>query len=133
MAMQYATIVVRRGNAESWADSTRPLEPGEWGYDDTSRVTKIGDGFSLWAELPIHLTASGDGELPAEVRARLAENLADPTTVEGAALVDAIAAAGGGGGGGSAPLTYDPDTGAYSVPAGSSVSYDASTGAYTSN
>lgn len=130
MATQYATIVVRRGNAESWADSARPLEPGEWGYDDTSRVTKIGDGFSLWAELPIHLTASSDGELPQEVRARLAENLADPTTVEGAALADAIAAAGGGG---SAPLTYDSATGVYSVPAGSNITYDAATGAYTSN
>jgi len=132
MATQYATIVVRRGNAESWADSTRPLEPGEWGYDDTSRVTKIGDGFSLWSELPIHLTASSDGELPAEVRARLAANLADPTTVEGAALADAIVAAGGGGGG-SGPLTYDSATGVYSVPAGSNITYDAATGAYTSN
>ncbi|MCS6578268.1 hypothetical protein [Curtobacterium poinsettiae] len=131
MATQYATIVVRRGNAESWADSARPLEPGEWGYDETSRVTKIGDGFSLWSELPIHLTASSDGELPQEVRARLAENLADPTTVEGAALADAIAA--GGGGGGSAPLAYDPATGAYSVPAGSNITYDSATGAYTSN
>jgi len=131
MATQYATIVVRRGNAESWADSARPLEPGEWGYDDTSRVTKIGDGFSLWSELPIHLTASSDGELPQEVRARLAENLADPTTVEGAALADAIAA--GGGVGGSAPLAYDPATGAYSVPAGSNITYDSATGAYTSN
>lgn len=102
MATQYATIVVRRGNAESWADSARPLEPGEWGYDDTSRVTKIGDGFSLWSELPIHLTASSDGELPQEVRARLAENLADPTTVEGAAV-----AAGGAG------LTIDPESGLY--------------------
>ncbi|WP_433953597.1 hypothetical protein [Curtobacterium flaccumfaciens] len=132
MATQYATIVVRRGNAESWADTTRPLEPGEWGYDDTSRVTKIGDGFSLWAELPIHLTASSDGELPAEVRARLAANLADPTTVEGAALADAIVAAGGGGGG-PGPLTYDSATGVYSVPAGSNITYDAATGAYTSN
>ncbi|PZE31759.1 hypothetical protein [Curtobacterium sp. MCLR17_042] len=132
MATQYATIVVRRGNAESWADSARPLEPGEWGYDDTSRVTKIGDGFSLWSELPIHLTASATGELPQEVRARLAENLADPTTVEGAALAHAIAAAGGGGGG-SAPLTYDSATGVYSVPAGSNITYDSATGAYTSN
>lgn len=132
MATQYATIVVRRGNAESWADSTRPLEPGEWGYDDTSRVTKIGDGFSLWAELPIHLTASGDGELPAEVRARLAENLADPTTVEGAALADAIAAAGGGGGG-AAPLAYDPESGLYTVPDGSALTYDSASGLYTTN
>ncbi|MCS6565603.1 hypothetical protein NYS48_09785 [Curtobacterium flaccumfaciens pv. flaccumfaciens] len=130
MATQYATIVVRRGNAESWADSARPLEPGEWGYD-TSRVTKIGDGFSLWSELPIHLTASSDGELPQEVRARLAENLADPTTVEGAALVEAIAAAGGGGG--SAPLSYDAQTGLYSVPDGSALTYDSASGLYTTN
>lgn len=90
MATQYATIVVRRGNAESWADSTRPLEPGEWGYDDTSRVTKIGDGFSLWSELPIHLTATADGNLPSDVRARLAENLADPETPEGAVVSSTV-------------------------------------------
>ncbi|MDF2895761.1 MAG: hypothetical protein K0Q46_2547 [Rhodococcus erythropolis] len=132
MATQYATIVVRRGNAESWADSARPLEPGEWGYDDTSRVTKIGDGFSLWAELPIHLTATGDGELPALVRSQLAANLANPATLEGAALAEVIANSGGGGGG-SAPLAYDSATGTYSAPAGSNIAYDANTGAYSSN
>ncbi|MBO9043453.1 hypothetical protein [Curtobacterium flaccumfaciens] len=131
MATQYATIVVRRGNAESWADSTRPLEPGEWGYDDTSRVTKIGDGFSLWAELPIYLTATADGELPAVVRSQLAANLADPATLEGAALAEVIANSGGGGG--SAPLAYDPETGLYSVPDGSALTYDSASGLYTTN
>jgi hypothetical protein len=98
MATQYATIVVRRGNAESWADSARPLEPGEWGYDETSRVTKIGDGFSLWAELPIFMTATATGDLPTQVRSQLAANLGDPGTLEGAAIAEAVAA-----GGGSAP------------------------------
>jgi hypothetical protein len=133
MATEYATIVVKRGGADEWAGSAIPLASGEWGYDETNGVAKIGDGFSPWADLPIHLTASGDGELPPEVRARLAENLADPTTVEGAALADAIAAAGGGGGGGAAPLAYDPQTGLYSVPDGSALTYDSASGLYTTN
>lgn len=98
MATQYATIVVRRGNAESWADSTRPLEPGEWGYDDTSRVTKIGDGFSLWNELPVQLTGTATGDLPAEIRSKLASHLEDPFTPEGAAIASLLADSGGGGG-----------------------------------
>ncbi|RPE75667.1 hypothetical protein EDF28_3612 [Curtobacterium sp. PhB137] len=131
MATDYATIVVRRGNADAWENSQRPLASGEWGYDETSRVIKIGDGYTLWSDLASAITAGVTGQLPDVVRTALAANLADPTTPEGAALAQAIASSGAGGG--SAPLEYDPDTGVYSVPHGSSLTYDAATDAYSSN
>ncbi|PZE34023.1 hypothetical protein DEJ21_14330 [Curtobacterium sp. MCSS17_006] len=131
MATQYATIVVRRGNADAWENSPRPLEVGEWGYDETSRVTKIGDGFSLWADLPTYLTGTSTGDLPTPIRTQLAANLADPSTPEGAAIAEAIANSGGGGGG--APLVYDEATASYSVPEGSSITYDQANSAYVPN
>lgn len=131
MATEYVTLLVKRGSAEDWAGSTVPLQAGEWGYDQTNGVAKMGDGLNLWADLAVPVQASIDGQLPEDVRTALATNLADPTTPEGAVVAELIAA--GGGGGESAPLAYDPDTGVYSVPAGSNITYDADSGAYTSN
>lgn len=130
MATDYRTIVVRRGNTEAWQDSARPLAAGEWGYDETSRIVKIGDGFTLWGDLPTFMLASPSGELPEQIRSKLAANLADPTTVEGAALAEVIANSGGGG---TAPLAYDPQTGLYSVPDGSALTYESASGLYTTN
>ncbi|WIB69812.1 SGNH/GDSL hydrolase family protein [Curtobacterium sp. MCBD17_026] len=102
MATEYATLLVKRRDADAWASAALPLGSGEWGYDETNRVTKIGDGFTPWADLPEHLTAAGDGQLPDSVRSALAANLADPDTVEGAA----VAAAGAG-------LPFDDESGLY--------------------
>lgn len=86
MATDYATIVVRRGNADAWENSQRPLASGEWGYDETSRQMKMGDGFSLWPELPAAVTATGSGQLPSAVREAMAAEIKDPSSTEGAAL-----------------------------------------------
>lgn len=52
MATDYATIVVRRGNADAWENGSRPLASGEWGYDETRKIVKIGDGYTMWKDLP---------------------------------------------------------------------------------
>ena len=46
------TIRVKRGTATQWAARTTPLLSGEIGYDLTNKITKIGDGATLWATLP---------------------------------------------------------------------------------
>lgn len=46
-------LQAKRGSAADWAASTVPLLSGEWGYDETNRVTKVGDGSTLWNDLPI--------------------------------------------------------------------------------
>ncbi|WP_159573169.1 hypothetical protein [Curtobacterium sp. 18060] len=91
MATDYATIVVRRGNADAWENSQRPLASGEWGYDETSRVIKIGDGYTMWPDLASAITAGVTGQLPDDVREALAANLADPETAEGAAIATTAA------------------------------------------
>lgn len=103
MATDYATIVVRRGNADAWENSQRPLASGEWGYDETSRVIKIGDGYTLWRDLASTITAGVSGQLPDDVRQALAANLANPETAEGAA----VAASAGAG------LPFDDVSGLY--------------------
>jgi len=45
------TIRVRRGTATQWAARTTPLLTGEFGYDTTNKIIKIGDGTSLWSIL----------------------------------------------------------------------------------
>lgn len=131
MATQLATIQMKRGNADEWSNTKGILAEGEWGLNTTTGEVKMGDGTSLWSDLPVTLLADAGGQLPDVVRGALAQNLSDPATPEGAALAEVIANSGGGGS--ATPLTYDPATGAYSVPAGSSITYDASTGAYSSN
>ncbi|PYY60023.1 hypothetical protein DEJ17_06535 [Curtobacterium sp. MCSS17_011] len=113
MATDYATIVVRRGNADAWENSQRPLASGEWGYDETNRVAKIGDGYTMWRDLPasssgltfnpgtglfsagtadsIPSVEAGTSQLPDAVRQRIAANLADVATPEGAAVAGASA------------------------------------------
>lgn len=103
MATDYATIVVRRGNADAWENSQRPLASGEWGYDETSRVIKIGDGYTLWRDLASAVTTGVSGQLPDDVRQALAANLANPETAEGAA----VAASAGAG------LPFDDVSGLY--------------------
>ena len=45
------TIRVKRGTAAQWAARTTALFSGEFGYDTTNKILKIGDGTSLWAAL----------------------------------------------------------------------------------
>ncbi|MBF4613737.1 hypothetical protein [Curtobacterium sp. VKM Ac-1376] len=88
---QDAALQMRRKSAEFWEASSTALLSGEWGYDETNRVVKIGDGYSLWSDLPVFMTATATGDLPAQIREQLAANLGDPSTPEGAAVADSAA------------------------------------------
>lgn len=52
MAQLNVELIVRKGTAEEWGSSSYVLKAGEWGYDTTNKIAKIGDGTSLWAALP---------------------------------------------------------------------------------
>lgn len=44
-------IQVRRGTASQWSTANPVLSSGEFGYDTTNKVLKIGDGSTAWASL----------------------------------------------------------------------------------
>jgi len=89
------TIRVRRGTATQWAARTTPLLSGEFGYDLTNKITKIGDGTTLWASLPsidpFNGTNTGD------------------ITFDGVQIIGAGTASGDGYGNGTIELVPDAD------------------------
>ena len=46
------TIRQKRATSEVWATLNPILEEGEFGYDMTEKLIKIGDGVSRWNALP---------------------------------------------------------------------------------
>lgn len=44
-----ATVQVRQGSAPN---SNTVLKSGEFGYDKTNKILKLGDGVTRWADLP---------------------------------------------------------------------------------
>lgn len=44
-------IQVRRGTATEWATANTVLAQGEFGYDTTNKILKIGDGTTAWPNL----------------------------------------------------------------------------------
>jgi hypothetical protein len=117
-----------RGNKEEelLVENGVPLDRELVVATDT-RATWIGDGVTPIQSLPKG-TLAGVGP---EVYSDIANDIADPGTDIGAAVAAVVASSGGGGA--SASLTYDPATGAYSIPVGSTINYDPATGAYSSN
>jgi hypothetical protein len=87
------TIRVKRGTATQWAARTTPLLSGEIGYDLTNKITKIGDGATLWATLP-SIDSSG------------ASNTGD-VTFDGVQVIGAGTASGDGYGLGTLELVPD--------------------------
>ncbi len=53
MAEITAKILVRIGTTSEWSSTTLPLEAGEMGYDSELHIFKIGDGITLWDQLPL--------------------------------------------------------------------------------
>lgn len=51
-------ILIKRGSATQWANSTTPLALGELGLDTTNAIVKVGDGTSLWSALSGIVTAT---------------------------------------------------------------------------
>jgi len=89
------TIRVKRGTATQWAARTAPLLSGEIGYDLTNKITKIGDGTTLWASLP-SIDSSGGS------------NTGD-ITFDGVQIIGAGTASGDGYGLGTLELVPDGD------------------------
>lgn len=60
MTAQYA-FKLRRGTAAQWLARNTVLMPGEPGFETDTRKLKIGDGFSLWTDLPYVTGGGADG------------------------------------------------------------------------
>lgn len=58
-----ANIAMRLGTTEQWEAATVPLLQGEWGMEiteDNERIFKVGDGESLWGDLPAFTGQPGE-------------------------------------------------------------------------
>ena len=54
-------IQIRRDTEANWTSVNPTLALGEWGYDTTNKVCKIGDGTTPWNTLSVY---GGESELP---------------------------------------------------------------------
>jgi hypothetical protein len=54
-------IITRNDTAANWQSSTVPLALGQFGYDNTNNIVKIGDGSTLWGGLPVLGSCSDAG------------------------------------------------------------------------
>lgn len=54
-----AIVQIRRGTTTQWSQSTKVLKVGELGIDTTLNRLKIGNGTSLWANLPFIIGDTG--------------------------------------------------------------------------
>jgi plastocyanin len=60
-----AIVQIRRGTTAQWAQSTKILRVGELGIDRTLNRLKIGNGTSLWSDLPFIIGDTGaDSTVP---------------------------------------------------------------------
>lgn len=53
MAQLNVELIVRKGTAAEWAASAYVLKAGEFGYDTTNKIVKMGDGTSTWANATV--------------------------------------------------------------------------------
>ena len=53
MAQLNVELIVRKGTAAEWTASTYVLKAGEFGYDTTNKIVKMGDGTSTWANATV--------------------------------------------------------------------------------
>ena len=53
-----ATIKHRQATAATWESKNPVLAAGEFGYDTTNKITKIGDGSTPWKKLPFFATTN---------------------------------------------------------------------------
>lgn len=67
------TLKVRQDTAANWASKNSVLFAGEFGYDTTNKVLKIGDGTTAWANL-VALKTEGGGASIAIYAAMAAES-----------------------------------------------------------
>lgn len=85
--MSFTTIKFRRGSAAAWAASNPILMPGEPGYETDTRIYKVGDGNSAWADLPRYMDERAVearireilGNVDEEPVTNLQQHVTDPT------------------------------------------------------
>ncbi len=68
------TIKVRQDTAANWTSKNPTLSAGEFGYDTTNKVLKIGDGSTAWANLTAIQFEGGGGASIAIYAATSAES-----------------------------------------------------------
>lgn len=93
-------IQYRRGTAVDWRAVNPVLAAGEPGYETDTKRRKMGDGYSLWTDLPYALDTSTVGTavtplLTAQVPPLVAQSLAADSTVSAAAAAAVTANIGG--------------------------------------
>ncbi len=59
MADIKTVLHIGTGTTEEWSAATKPLDKGEVGYDSEAHLYKVGDGTTLWSDLPIPNETSG--------------------------------------------------------------------------
>lgn len=45
------TLLIRQDTAVNWTAKNPVLKSGEWGYDTTNKIVKLGDGVTAWNNL----------------------------------------------------------------------------------
>lgn len=68
------TIKVRQDTAANWTSKNPTLSAGEFGYDTTNKILKIGDGTTAWASLAAIQFEGGGGASIAIYAATSAES-----------------------------------------------------------
>lgn len=68
--MSLAQIQIRRGTTAQWTARTSPLAAGEFGWDTTTGVVKMGNGVDLWVDLAWCFDV-GDGASDTELAAAI--------------------------------------------------------------
>lgn len=113
-------LLFAEGTAADWAASTLVLAVGQPGWDSTNRLLKVGDGGSLWADLPAYAPGStGSSYTDEQVRDVVAAMIASGTQTGITVTYDdatdklsfSVAATGGG-----APLASPSFTGNPTAP-----------------
>lgn len=119
--MSTARMQVKRGTATQWSTANPVLADGEWGYDTTNGIVKIGNGSTAWSSLATALVVAAsyqplDSDLTAIAalstttfgRALLA--LADAAALRSAAALGTAAVADVGTGASQLPTKTQVDT-----------------------
>lgn len=57
-------IQVRRGTASEWSSANPVLSLGEFGFDTTNKLLKIGNGSDTWSALPSYFSLDNNAILP---------------------------------------------------------------------
>lgn len=92
--MAIERIQHRRGSSSAWATANPVLSSGEFGYDETAKGIKMGDGSTPWGTLPWYHLPRADYFIPEDYGA-IGDGVADDRAPIQAAINAAYTAGGG--------------------------------------